>query len=217
MRAKGKINLRMDRLKRNPKLESELFSKIPEKINAIYRKSINQNKSGYWQTISEMRAFVAFTNIGIEITRINFKTKGGKDVDLLAKYKQNQLFIEVKGSTPIPSEIAKQGRSLDSGIDKMERALRKANPKFLTNKKNILVIADEETIGISLFNNPLLEYNNTPLEFFHNSEYQKISAIVLLGGLYGKQLYSLKTYTNPYCKNPINRDILSLFENQLEI
>ena len=205
-------------LKRNKKFEKSLFSLLPDKFHNRFKRRISSNKSGYWQTISEMRTIVLFHKLGISPKKLDAKTVKDKDVDFVFEYNEEKIYVEVKGLRPENCQTTKKTGSFGAGEEKIERALRRASKKFFENAYNIVVIADEETTKTSLFGNPLLK-NQSPLslilsliDLVKNVDYGKISALIILGGFYEKQLFQFKIWYNPNARKDLPQGLKTIFD-----
>lgn len=140
----------------NPELEAKLLDFMPEdNFREHFSSRLKNAGSGYWQTMSEMRAVHVFHNmIGVPVVGLEVKTAGNKSVDFLCEWGGEKVFIEVKGFRPEDYETARKGGSLGNDEEKIDRALGRAQNKFLDNACNIVVIADEDTVKPPLFMNP---------------------------------------------------------------
>jgi len=195
--------------KRSLKTEEVLFAMLPKQFIDMFQKKLCENKSSYWQTISELRAAVIFNKLGISIEGVDHKTINNKDVDFLAVYNNEKIYVEVKGFIPENYDIAKKGGTMDDGEGKIRRALDRATPKFFDTACNILIIADEDTIKPSLFMNPLVDFKRIP-EVYLNV-FPKVSAIIILGGLYEEQLLKFEIWLNANPQKVLPQDVIDIF------
>ena len=184
------------------KTEEELLAILPKQFIDMFQKKLCENKSSYWQTISELRTVVIFNKLGIAIEEIDHRTINNKNVDFFAVYNNERIYVEVKGFVPEDYDIAKKGGAMDAGDNKIRKALDRATPKFFDTACNILVIADEDTIKPPLFMNPLVNVQKTPEVYLNSYSYTKVSAIIILGGLYDDQLLKFEIW---YSNNPQKR------------
>jgi hypothetical protein len=170
----------MEYLECNPEYQEELFKELPEKITKIFKEKLSLSMSQYWKTLAEARAVaIFFKKLGLVIEGIDVKTTD-KNVDFLADFKGEKFYIEVKGFDP-DKETSEEHSTLvinteDNDID---RALRRADHKFLENCYNIVVIADEDIL------HP--QGNEKPEnigKIFNADKYKKISALIILGPLW---------------------------------
>lgn len=203
--------MNQQRLFKNVKLEKILFGKLPKQFENIFRKKFDDNsdKSGYWQAISEARAVIVFCNIGIPVQEVDAKTVKDKNVDFLAIFNNEKIYTEVKGFMPEDYEIAKKGKS-PLGDEKIDKALRRAQPKFLESSYNILVIADEDTVKPSLYNNELLK----PEIYLNIEDYVKTSAIIILGALFKDQMFEFKIWYNANPKISLSQKVIDIFDQK---
>jgi len=198
--------------KRNAEFEKHLFSLLPKGFSDHFKKKIDSNESGYWQTTSEMRAIVLFHKLGITPKEVETQTVKGKNVDFISEYNRERVYVEVKGLTPKDSQKEKRGGSFGPDEEKIERALRRSRNKFFENSYNIVVIADEETTKTSLFTNPLLKHNNTPLSCLSELDNEKISALIILGGLYEEESLKFMIWYNPNAQKVLPRELKAIFD-----
>jgi len=199
-------------LKRNTEFEKNLFSLLPKKFYDHFRRQISSNRSSYWQTISEMRAIVLFHKLGITPKEVEVQTVKGKNVDFISEYNGKRVYVEVKGLTPRDSHNTKKGDSFGAGEERLERALRRSQDKFFENSYNIVVVADEETTTTSLFMNPLLKHNNTPLSCLSEPDNEKTSALIILGGLYEDQFLQFMIWYNPNAQKDLPQGLKKIFD-----
>lgn len=170
--------------KRNLEYEKKLLNELPEGLKKVFQEKLNKSKIDYWKILSEVRAIVVFIKkLGLQsngIKSIDVKAFKNKDVDFVVCFENNKIYIEVKSFNP-DDQVAEQGIEVfgpDSGNEKISRALRRSKDKFLENCCNIVVIADEDTQKLSL-----LGRNQDLSRFFQDEEYEKISAVMILGKL----------------------------------
>jgi hypothetical protein len=122
--------------------------------------------------------------MGIKINEIDYKTINNKNVDFLAIHGDEKIYVEVKGFIP------KNDESVDTDESKISKAIVRAVPKFFDTACNILVIADEDTLSPPLFLNPCVDMQRTPEIYLNICD--KVSAIIILGGLYEEYLLKFK-------------------------
>jgi len=201
------------RLLKNAKLEKTLLDKLPEQFRNDFQKKFGNNNS-YWQTISEARAIIVFNNLGIPVKEIDAKTIKDKNVDFLAVFDNEKIYTEVKGFVPEDYEIAKNGNILGADDKKIIRALDRAQPKFLNSSCNILIIADEDTIKLPLFMDPLVDLQKTPEIYLNSYDYIKTSAIMILGGLYDNQLFKFKIWYNANPQKSLSQSVMNIFNKE---
>lgn len=183
-------------LKENKELESRLLAMLPDTLQEKF-KAKRRIGMGDWKIISEIRTACIFYGVlKIQVTDVNVNTIGEKDVDLVARYKDETIYIEVKGFDPEDYEVAKKGGILDLGDNIIDRALKRARPKFILGTPNIVAIADENTTKPSLFENGLSQLSRTPELYLEKPEYRNISALMILGGYYEEQLFSYQFWHN---------------------
>jgi len=184
---------------RNKKLEKSLLNALPkERFKARFEERLNNvSYNNYWQIISEMRAIYIFNNIlKTPVEDIEVLTVGRKNVDFVANYNTVKIYVEVKGFKSVDEIIAKKGGSIGSDDEKIDRALNRSIDKFLKDSCNIVVIADENTTRLPLFMNELTDLKRIPETYLNSSYYEKVSAIMILGGMYKEQLYNYKIHYN---------------------
>jgi len=174
-----------------------LFAFLPKVLIPRYEVKLKQQegKQGYWQVISEIRTAVIFHHIlSIPVQNIDVKTVKEKNVDISAVFSNEEIHIEVKGFTPEEEKIARQGGFVDSGEVMVDRALRKAQKKFLKDRLNIVVIADEDILKTPLYMNPFLELKNVVDMYLDVPDYKKTVALMVLGGYYEEQMLKFKIW-----------------------
>lgn len=156
-----------------------------EKFEQYYTKRLKDNKNGYWETLAEAEtAYLMDFKFKIPVLYFGKKTVGNKDVDLIAKLGNDEIFIEVKTSrykSDKNSDIQQESKLL--------RALKNSSNKFLATNINLLVFYDEQKY--SIFYDPSFMGNDVPktylnAPFFEYPEgkiidMQKISALLLFG------------------------------------
>lgn len=178
-----------------------LLDRIPDKFLDLFQKKVSESlksksSRNYWKVLSEMRAVCIFENLGVSVKEIDVKTVKNKDVDFSTSYVNETIYVEVKGFDPVDYVIAKRGGALGLDEDKIDRALERAQDKFLPNSLNIVVIADEDTLKPSVFENYLSELGKIPESYLLKSEYRKTSGLMMLGGYYEEQLFMYKFWRN---------------------
>lgn len=209
------MGINYQRLFKNAELEKELIDKLPEKFKSIFQKKFNDksNTNEYWQAISEARAVIVFCNLGISVEKLDVKTVKDKDVDFLAIFNNEKIYTEVKGFLPENYEIAKKGKS-PLGDEKIDRALRRAKPKFLKSSCNILVIADEDTIKPSLYNDEFIELEKRPEVYLNDDDYAKTSAIIMLGGIFKDQMFEFKISYSANPEKALPKNVIDIFDKR---
>lgn len=157
-----------------------------EKFEEYYTKRLRDNKGGYWQTLAEAEtAYLINSKFKIPVLDYNRKTVKEKNVDLIAKLGNNEIYIEVTTSQ------YKNTKNSDKQQDaKLERVLEHGSKKFLTTSINLLVAYDEQQY--SIFCDPSFMHNDIPTTYFNPSffdcengniiDMRKISALLLFGG-----------------------------------
>jgi len=148
---------------KNPELEKFLLNALPkDKFRERFKEKLKNAKGDYWQIMSEMRTIYIFDKVfKIPVIGIEVVTIKGKDVDFIANHEDGKIFVEVKGFRPTDKTIAKRGGWIGSDAEKIDRALRRSQNKFLESSYNITVVADENTIRLPIFMNLL-----TDLDFY---------------------------------------------------
>jgi len=189
---------------KNPNLAKFLLDALPkDEFKTRFKAKLKAaSDDNYWQIMSEMRAIYIFNNLlKIPVIGIDVLTDKGKNVDFVIEYGDERTYIEVKDFIPTNEVLAKKSGSIGSEEEKICRALRRSIDKFSKRSCNVVVVADENTKRLPLFMN-LLTINlladlgkilRTCLE---RDDYKKISAIMVLGGMYYKQQYDYKTWYN---------------------
>jgi len=197
------------RLSKNIALEITLIDRLPVGFQDNFRKKLNENNNSYWQTLSEARAIIIFNNLGIQVKEIDVKTIKNKNVDFFVILENEKIYSEVKGFVPEDYEVAKRGSNY---FDKqeyemmIERALKRANKKFIDENLNIVVIADENSIKSSLFREPLL--NNLPEDVLWN--YPKISAVMILGEYNNEDMFKYKIWYNIHSQKSLSKNLINI-------
>ncbi|MCK4386779.1 MAG: hypothetical protein KAV41_01680 [Candidatus Pacebacteria bacterium] len=196
----------MENIVRNKKLEKKLFDFLTtEDLKKHFTNRLNIAPDSYWQTISEMRTVVIFNNfLKIKIKDVESKTVKEKSVDIVGFLEKNKIYIEVKGFRPQNLNIAKKGGLLGIDENKISRALLRSKNKFFSKTYNIVVIADEDTIKPSLFEDSFVDMDKTPEKYLDMEENRHVSAVMILGGFYDKQLFKYKIWygANTICSLP---------------
>lgn len=204
----GNFQLKKSLLNNLPK--TEFKQKFKERI----RKVKDEN---YYQIVSEMRSIYIFEKtLNIPIIDIEVKTLKKKGVDFLFDFDNEKIYVEVKGNESIRNCCG--GNILEKVNEIIERAFNRSQNKFLENSCNILIIADENTIKIPLFNNQLLEHNEIVQGYLNLPENEKTSAVIILGGQYQNQLYNYKFWDNPNSQKKLPaalREILDKHKSNL--
>ncbi len=162
-----------------------------------------------------------FVVIGWEIP-----TKNNKNVDFVIKGNSDEIFCEVK-SPGWEGELSKkeilEGRKDQSKYKHLEwrsfahwknirYAIKKANPKFLSNCKNLLVIQDDLFVSILDFptKTPIDialyeetgQYNNEK-GYFANSDYENVGGILFIDiNPTNSKKYKIKFFPNENSKIP---------------
>lgn len=198
--------------KRNTEFEKRLFSLLPKEFYDHFKKKIDSNELGYWQTISEMRAIVLFHKLGITPKEVEVQTVKGKNVDFISEYNGERVYVEVKGLTPKDSQNKKMGSSFGPGEEKIERALRRSQNKFFENACNIVVVADEETSKTPLFKNTLLKHNNTPESYLSEPDNEKTRALIILGRLCEEESFKFMIWYNPDAQKELPHGLKTVFD-----
>ncbi len=169
---------------KEPAWETFLLKNQPsKKFEQYYTQRLKENHDGYWQTLAEAET-AYLIHPTIPIVDFNRETVGKKDVDLIAKLGNDEIFIEV--TTSQYKSDANSDLQQDS---KFLRAMKHASNKFLTTSKNLLVMYDEQLK--STFYDPNFIQDDIPATYFncHFFEYadgktidmHKISALLLFG------------------------------------
>lgn len=198
---------------KNIATEEEILDKLPSNLKKEFKEKFSKSTSNYWQTISEARALVVFNNIGISIKETDSKTFKDKNVDFLALFENENIYVEVKGFIPEDYEVAYKGGNLGKDDIKIDRALRRAIPKFLESSCNILVIADEDSVKMPLFVNPLLDIYKSPEKYLADSDNQKVSAIIILGN-FDEEKFKYKIWYNPNSQKPLPKNLIEIFDQK---
>ncbi len=198
---------------KNPELEKFLLDVLPkDEFRKKFKERLKNAKDDYWQIMSEIRAIYIFDKIlEIPVADIEVKTVGQKDVDFVAVHGGEKVYVEVKGFRPIDKTTAKKGGWIGSDEEKIDRALRRSRDKFLEGSYNITVIADENTIRLSLFMNLLTDLEKTPETYLSDPDNAKISAVIILGGMYDEQQYKFKIWHNDNSQKPLSNSLKEIF------
>lgn len=198
---------------KNPELEKFLLNALPkDEFREKFKERLKNAEDDYWQIMSEMRTIYIFDKVlKIPIANIEAKTIKEKDVDFTADSEDGKIYVEVKGFRPIDEDIAKRGGWLGSDDEKIARALRRSQNKFLENSYNITVIADENTIRLPIFMNLLTDLEKTPEIYLNNPDYNKTSALMILGGMYYGQQYNYKIWYNDNSQKPLSDNLKNIF------
>ena len=206
--------MNLQQLSKNVELEKILFNKLPEHLRSGFQKKFAKNNSSYWQIISEARAVIVFDDLGIPVKEIDFTTVKNKDVDFLAVFESERIYTEVKGFMLKIFNLAKRGEWLGTDEEKIDRALRRAQPKFPDSSCNILVISDENVFKSPLYDNPRVDSENIPGMYMNHTEYIKTSAIMILGGLYKDQLFEFMIWYNTNPQKSLPQNAVNIFDQK---
>lgn len=199
-------------LRRRIEFENKLFSLLPNKFSGHFKHQIVYSIPSYWQTLSEMRTMALFQQLGLPPEEIDVKTVKGKDVDFVSRHNGKRIYVEVKGLKPENYDMAKKPGSFGPGEEDIERALRRSQDKFFENSCNIVVAAHEETTKTPLPRNPLLKHNNTPLTCLKGLDYEKTSALIILGGYYEDQFLQFMIWYNPFAQKELPQELKIIFD-----
>jgi len=198
---------------RNKKVENYILENLSNKeIRESFEKKLMEIRTeNYYQIISEIKSIYIFEKIlKLPIEGINIKTFKNKDVDFVINFDKKKIYCEVKGNQPIKSWQG--GNILDGVYEIINRAIKRARDKFLESTCNILIIADENSIKIPLINNPLLYHNRIVESFLNLPENEKISAIMLLGGQYYKNLFDYAIFYNSNPQKILPKELKSILD-----
>lgn len=173
-------------IRKEPKWEAFLLNNQPNKeFEQNYTQRLKENHDGYWQTLAEAETAYLFPHkFKIPITEFSRKTVGEKDVDLIAKLGDNEVYIEVTTSQ------YKNAKNSDSQQEaKLKRALKHGSEKFLTTGINLLVVYDEQLD--STFHSGSFMHDDVPATYLNcaffedcggsNIDIRKISGLLLFG------------------------------------
>jgi len=202
--------LQIDLLKNLAK--AEFKSKFEARLSTV-------SDENYYQIISEMRSIYIFEKIlKLPIEDINVKTINEKDVDFTLNFENDIIYVEVKGSQAI--ENWKGGAIPEKMRETVSRAFERAQNKFLDKGCNILIVADENTIKIPVFDTCLLLPNikEEIIDPLLNIS-PKTSALMILGGQYYKTLFRFSIFYNANSKKELPKklkDILDLHKSNKE-
>ncbi len=171
---------------KEPSWEAFLLDNQPsEEFRQYYLKRLKENSDAYWQTLAEAEtAYLLHFKFKIPVLSFSKKTVGEKDVDLIAKLADDEIFVEVTTSQ------YKSGKNSDLQQDaKFIRAIKHASKKFLTTSTNLLVVYDEQLS--SQFYDPSFMHDDVPTTYFNSSsledengkviDIKKISGLLLFG------------------------------------
>lgn len=194
----------------NKELEQCLLLKVPSKFQEGYQEKLKRIKDAErWQVISEMRSVIVFEQLGMFVNGIDVPTAKKKNVDFIAQCGSDIIYVEVKGRRPEKYEKAKQGGILVTDEMFMERVLRKSKPKFLEDSYTILVLADENTVKPSLFDQLMPYFDEVPPQLL--SSYKQVGALMVLGGMYYETLFQFKIWYNEDAKKELTGEMRSMF------
>lgn len=199
------------RLSKNIELEKTLINELSVCFRDSFQKKFDENNNSYWQTVSEARAIIIFNNLGIQVMEIDAKTIKNKNVDFLAIFENEKIYSEVKGFLPEDYEVAKKGSNCFNKQEyetMIERALKRANKKFLDKSLNIVVIADENVIKSSLFREPLI--GELPGDVLW--DYPEISAAMILGEYNNEDMFKYKIWYNANLQKSLPQNLMNIFD-----
>ncbi len=154
---------------------------------------------------------VIFNELGVAIKEIDARTIGNKNVDFLAIYNNEKIYVEVKGFVPEDYYIAKKGGAMDADDGKIRKALIRATPKFFGTTCNILVIADENTIKTPLMSQVI---NSPRIPETYLNVYDTVSAIIILEGPYEERLLEFGIWYNANPRKLLHQDITEIFNRR---
>lgn len=208
-----KASMYSQRLLKNIATEAEILAKLPDNLKEEFKEKFSKSINNYWQTISEARALVVFNDIGISIKETDSKTFKDKNVDFLALFENENIYVEVKGFQPENFDVAEKGGTVGPCDNKIRKALDRARDKFLESSCNILVIADEDGVKMSLFVNPQIDIYKSPETYLSNFDYIKISAIVILGNS-DEEKFNFKIWYNSNPQKSLPEGLVEIFDQK---
>ena len=201
-------------IRKESEWETFLLNNQPSKeFGQYYAQRLKENEDGYWQTLAEAEtAYLIHSKFKIPVLSFNKKTVGEKDVDLIAKLGDEEIYIEVTTSK------YKDSKNTDAKQDaKLIRALKHASEKFLARGINLLVVYDEQLD--STFHNGSFMHNDVPATYFNCAFFEndggskidirKVSGLLLFGQrkYFDCYLRKHKIWKNPNAYKSLSGDI----------
>jgi len=204
---------------KEPSWEKFLLEHQPRNnFKEYYQKRLAKNENEYWQILAEAETAYLF-HFKFKIPIIDFEriTIKGKNVDLVAKHNDSEIYIEVTTSQYKPE------KNTDTQQDaKLKRALGHGSKKFLENQRNFVVYYDEQlyplfydpyfmndSVPDNYFNLPILDCDNGKVV-----DLKKISALLLFGG---RQPFDENKRCAKVWRNPNAHVDLGLSEKDIKI
>lgn len=183
-------------------------------------------------TLAEISSvYVLEKKLGYPVIDWEVKTIDDKDVDFVIQDKENEIYCEVKNphweseleeeeqkediknKKKLPKEDrTRKARSFDH-CENIRYAIRKAYPKFLPDKKNLLIINDNLFFPIlafpndSMINKALYDHHkvyNNEKGYFTNHEFENVGGVLFLNF---DDTYEYKFFANKNAIQPFHLDI----------
>lgn len=175
--------------------------------NLIKRLRTASNWTSYYSKINELRAGYFFEKkLKFILSKYESPTINDKNVEFKGRINNFDIFIEVKTPLNLDRKRYKGGWGNDNDI--ICEVLDKAIKQLPDNASTIIVLSDDLRVPIlddSFQQNIIWELLDTP-------DYQKVSAVCVLGDISIENMYEMRWAVNDNAKYPIDKDIFSGFK-----
>jgi len=162
--------------------------------------------TSYYSKINELRAGYFFKEkLNFSISGYEAPTHDNKNVEFKGRVKSVDMFIEVKTPLDLDRKLYKGGWFNNN--NKIYEVLDKAAEQLPDNASTIVVLSDD--LNLPLLLDPLAQ--NSIWIIFNSTDYEKISAICILGNIFHEDMYKMLWATNSNAKKLIDEGIFSGF------
>ncbi len=166
--------------------------------------------TSYYSKINELRAGYFFEKkLNFVLSAYEVSTIDNKNVEFKGRVNGVDVFIEVK--TPLHLKKKRSGWLNINGpwrkgdiIYEIGKCLDKATKQLPDNAQSIVVLSDD--FNVSLFDCVQHILDNICI-LFDSYDYQKISALCILGDIYYENMYQMMWTGNDNTNHPISEDI----------
>lgn len=162
--------------------------------------------SSYYSKINELRTGYFFEiKLNFVLTQYEAQTTKEKNVEFKGTINDIVVFIEVKTPLDLDRKLWKGGWFNSS--DKVYDLLDKAIEQLPNNASAIVVFSDD--LNVSLIDDTLAQ--NSIWTSFNSSDYQKVSAVCILGNIYHEYMYEMLWAINDNASFPLKEEIFKLY------
>lgn len=162
--------------------------------------------SSYYSKINELRTGYFFEiKLNFVLTQYEAPTTKGKNVDFKGTVNDAVVFIEVKTSLDLDRKLWKGGWF--DGSDKVYDLLDKAIEQLPNDAPAIVVFSDD--LNVSLYDDTSAQ--NSIWTSFNSPDYQKVSAVCILGNIYHGDTYKMLWAINDNASFSIKEEIFKRF------